>query len=87
MNTVVFEAIKELVAQDKTPTVALTKARLREPVPMPIIIAAVSQYKNNPDSFNNMVITPSTAQRPAKESQLDRIEQKLDRLLTLLEKH
>ena len=71
---------------DKTPTVALTKSRLAQPVPMPMIIAAVSQYKNNPDSINNFI---KTSQQPEntelKASQLDRIEQKLDQLLALLE--
>jgi len=46
----------------------------------------VSQYKNNPDSINNFI---KTSQQPEnaelKASQLDRIEQKLDQLLALLE--
>jgi hypothetical protein len=54
---------------------------------MPVIIAAVSQYKNNPDSINNFINNPSNEQLSTpKESQLDRIEAKLDRLLALLEK-
>ena len=54
---------------------------------MPVIIAAVSQYKNNPDSIYNLMksqVQPSSSD--SKTSQLDRIEEKLDRLLTLLEK-
>jgi hypothetical protein len=86
MNSVVFDAIQVLLDEGKTPTVALTKSRLAEPVPMPMIIAAVSQYKNNPDSINNFI---KTSQQPEnaelKASQLDRIEQKLDQLLALLE--
>ena len=86
MNSVVFDAIQVLLDEGKTPTVALTKSRLAQPVPMPMIIAAVSQYKNNPDSINNFV---KTSQQPEntelKASQLDRIEQKLDQLLSLLE--
>ena len=85
MNSVVFDAIQVLLDEGKTPTVALTKSRLAQPVPMPMIIAAVSQYKNNPDSINNFI---KTSQQPEntelKASQLDRIEQKLDQLLTLL---
>ena len=86
MNSVVFDAIQVLFDEGKTPTVALTKSRLAQPVAMPMIIAAVSQYKNNPDSINNFI---KTSQQPEnaelKASQLDRIEQKLDQLLTLLE--
>ena len=86
MNSVVFDAIQVLLDEGITPTVALTKSRLAQPVPMPMIIAAVSQYKNNPDSINNFI---KTSQQPEnaelKASQLDRIEQKLDQLLSLLE--
>ena len=87
MNAVVFDAIKTLLDEGKTPTVALTKSKLAQPMPMPVIIAAVSQYKNNPDSINNFINNPSNEQlSTSKESQLDRIEAKLDRLLALLEK-
>ena len=87
MNAVVFDAIKTLLDEGKTPTVALTKSKLTHPMPLPVIIAAVSQYKNNPDSINNFINNPSNEQLSTpKESQLDRIEAKLDRLLALLEK-
>lgn len=85
MNAVVFDAIKVLLDEGKTPTVALTKSRLAQPVPMPVIIAAVSQYKNNPDSIHNLMKTPEQSIVEPKTSQLDRIEKKLDRLLALLE--
>jgi len=87
MNAVVFDAIKTLLDEGKTPTVALTKSKLAEPMPMPVIIAAVSQYKNNPDSIKNFINNPSNEKLSTpKENQLDRIEAKLDRLLALLEK-
>ncbi|AZN32272.1 hypothetical protein [Pseudoalteromonas sp. Xi13] len=85
MNAVVFDAIKVLLDEGKTPTVALTKSRLAQPVPMPVIIAAVSQYKNNPDSIHNLMKNPVQSIVEPKTSQLDRIEKKLDRLLALLE--
>ena len=85
MNAVVFDAIKVLLDEGKTPTVALTKSRLAQPVPMPVIIAAVSQYKNNPDSIHNLMKNPEQSIIEPKTSQLDRIEKKLDRLLALLE--
>ncbi len=88
MNPVVIDAIQALLAEGKTPTVALTKARLASPVPMPVLIAAVSQYKNNPEAFSllarHTVAAPDQPEE-AQQTQLDRIEQKLDRLLTLLE--
>lgn len=86
MNAAVFEAIKVLLDEGKVPTVALTKSRLVKPLPMPVIIAAVSQYKNNPDSIYNLMKTPEQeSNSDPKNTQLDRIEQKLDRLLALLE--
>jgi len=85
MNAVVFDAIKVLLDEGKIPTVALTKSRLAQPVPMPVIIAAVSQYKNNPDSIHNLMKNPEQSIVEPKTSQLDRIEKKLDRLLALLE--
>ncbi|WP_409423483.1 hypothetical protein [Pseudoalteromonas sp. RW-H-Ap-1] len=86
MNAAVFDAIKVLLEEGKTPTVALTKSRLTTPTPMPVIIAAVSQYKNNPDSIYNLMKPPkqSASNEDQNNSQLDRIEQKLDQLLTLL---
>ncbi|WP_404339372.1 hypothetical protein [Pseudoalteromonas mariniglutinosa] len=87
MNAVVFDAIKALLDEGKIPTVALTKSKLTQPMPMPVVIAAVSQYKNNPDSINNFISTPCHDSTSfANDSQLDRIEAKLDKLLTLLEK-
>lgn len=86
MNAAVFEAIKVLLDEGKVPTVALTKSRLTTPTPLPVIIAAVSQYKNNPDSIYNLMKTPkqNASNEAQNNSQLDRIEQKLDHLLTLL---
>ncbi|NOU50670.1 hypothetical protein HG263_08950 [Pseudoalteromonas sp. JBTF-M23] len=86
MHPAVQKAIVELVNSGKTPTVALTKARLCEPVPMPLIISGLSAYKNNPEIIKLPVTEKSEQDSLSQQSQLDRIEQKLDRLLTLLEK-
>lgn len=85
MNAVVFDAIKTLLNEGKVPTVALTKGKLSQAVPMPVIIAAVSQYKNNPESINNLVKSDAPPPQGQQQSQLDRIEAKLDKLLLLLE--
>ncbi|MGO2012832.1 MAG: hypothetical protein ACTJH9_00325 [Pseudoalteromonas sp.] len=85
MNAVVFDAIKNLLHEGKVPTVALTKSKLSQAVPMPVIIAAVSQYKNNPDSINSLVKSDTPPTQQPQHNQLDRIEEKLDKLLVLLE--
>ncbi|MBD1584116.1 hypothetical protein [Pseudoalteromonas sp. S16_S37] len=86
MHPAVQKAIAELVNSGKTPSVALTKARLSEPVPMPLIIAGLSAFKNNPAIIEQPLTLKSEQDNRPQQSQLDRIEQKLDRLLTLLEK-
>ncbi|MCF6436355.1 MULTISPECIES: hypothetical protein [Pseudoalteromonas] len=85
MHPAVQKAIADLVVEGKTPSVALTKARLNGSVPMPVIIAGLSAYKNNPDIVKQP-LQPISEQDTPSQSQLDRIEQKLDRLLALMEK-
>ncbi|MBE0363409.1 hypothetical protein PULV_a0842 [Pseudoalteromonas ulvae UL12] len=61
-----------------------------EPVPMPIIINVLNQYKKDPQSIiasTDEVISEPEAPLLSTQSQLDRIEAKLDRLIQLLEKH
>ncbi|MCO7189662.1 MULTISPECIES: hypothetical protein [unclassified Pseudoalteromonas] len=88
MHPAVLNAIATLVAQGKTPTVATTKAKLAEPVAMPLIIAGLTTYKNNPEILSTCDDKPSQrdkSEQPGSETQLDRIEAKLDKLIALLE--
>ncbi|QIL86062.1 hypothetical protein G7083_09530 [Vibrio sp. HDW18] len=41
------QILNQLTQQGKTPSVALVKARLTTPVPMPAIIAALKSWKNS----------------------------------------
>ncbi|RJE73788.1 hypothetical protein BGP78_17595 [Pseudoalteromonas sp. MSK9-3] len=87
MHNAVLKAIASLCQEGKTPTVALTKARLSEPVAMPHIIAGITAYKNNPKCIDE-IQTPMQSEQPSeRESQLDRIESKLDLLLSILQKN
>ncbi|KZN50206.1 hypothetical protein [Pseudoalteromonas luteoviolacea] len=84
MHPAVQKAIRILVSEGKTPTVATVKSKLTATVPMPVIIAALSAYKNAPDSIETEA--PEQEQvEPEARSQLDRIEAKLDKLLAVLE--
>lgn len=87
MHPVVLNAIASLVADNRTPTVALTKAKLSEPVPMPLVIAGVTAYKSNPDCINDAPQHVPTPSRADNDAQLDRIEHKLDLLLSILQKY
>ncbi|QUJ66918.1 hypothetical protein KDD30_12460 [Photobacterium sp. GJ3] len=40
-------AIQSLISEGKEPSVALVKARLREPLPMPVIIQALKSWKQH----------------------------------------
>lgn len=89
MQQEVINVIAQLVSENKEPSVALVKSRLITKTPMPVIIAVLGQYKKDPKSILNAQAQPNN-DAPTKEdlsqSQLDRIEAKLDKLLTLLEK-
>jgi hypothetical protein len=86
MHPAVQQAIALLVEEGKMPSVALTKAKLTESVPLPTIIAGITAYKNNPQCIDAPIKPQSQTPSTVDNSQLDRIEQKLDRLLSLLEK-
>ncbi|MCF6441918.1 hypothetical protein L1077_21010 [Pseudoalteromonas luteoviolacea] len=84
MHPAAQQAISTLLAEGKTPSVATVKAKLTEPLPMPVIIAALASYKNNPEAITH--VAQQSQPTPAEpQSQLDRIEAKLDKLLALLE--
>lgn len=87
MEQFVIEAIKKILVQNKVPSVALIKGKLSQTVPMPIIISVLGRYKNDPDNFK-VDEQEQKSQEPKKnesQTQLDRIESKLDLLLTLLQ--
>lgn len=88
MQDIVTATISKLLATNKQPNVALVKANLSQPVPMPIIIDVLARYKQNPSDFERQaqqrVQQPEQASN-ASQTQLDRIEAKLDKLLSLLE--
>ena len=87
MQDIVITTISKLLAANKQPNVALVKANLPQPVPMPIIIDVLARYKQSPSDFERQT---QQVQQPeqsscASQTQLDRIEAKLDKLLSLLE--
>ena len=88
MQDIVIAAISKLLAAKKQPNVALVKANLSQPVPMPVIIDVLARFKQNPSDFEKYAAeqtTKPTVQTAHSQNQLDRIEAKLDKLLSLLE--
>ncbi|MFM5136542.1 hypothetical protein [Aeromonas rivipollensis] len=91
----IIQIANELSARGITPSTAMVKARLSHPVPMAELLKVLSQWKQQPQSAD-----PAPASAPAAAAQaqaqaqaidlqqlseqLNRLEQKVDRLTALL---
>ncbi|WP_421321493.1 DNA-binding protein [Aeromonas veronii] len=87
----IIRIANELAAKGLTPTTAMIKARLTQPVPMAELLKVLSQWKQQPVATAESEILPEAVPQPAPEltlqqlaEQLARIEQKVDRLTNLL---
>ena len=87
----IIRIANELAAKGLTPTTAMIKARLTQPVPMAELLKVLSQWKQQPAATAESELLPEAAPQPAPEltlqqlaEQLARIEQKVDRLTDLL---
>ena len=87
----IINIANELAAKGLTPTTAMIKARLTQPVPMAELLKVLSQWKQQPTASSGSESLPQAAPRPAPEitlqqlaDQLVRLEQKVDRLTDLL---
>ncbi|MEW7864772.1 hypothetical protein [Aeromonas diversa] len=80
----ILRIANELAERGTTPTTAMVKARLGEPVPMAELMSVLASWKQGQTAAPPH---PEPAQRPAEslEARLDRIEAKLDTLITLLQ--
>ncbi|MXV29615.1 hypothetical protein GS629_12755 [Aeromonas veronii] len=87
----IIRIANELAAKGLTPTTAMIKARLTQPVPMAELLKVLSQWKQQPVATAENEILQVAAPQPAPTltlqqlaEQLARIEQKVDRLTDLL---
>lgn len=87
----IIRIANELAAKGLTPTTAMIKARLTQPVPMAELLKVLNQWKQQPVATAESEILQEAAPQPAPEltlqqlaEQLARIEQKVDRLTDLL---
>ncbi len=75
-------AIAALHRANKTPSVALTKAKLTGKVNMPELIQALSHYKNDPEGFvANIPEVPTKANNQSTDVETS-LDAKLDSILT-----
>ncbi|MGY3914251.1 hypothetical protein [Aeromonas australiensis] len=87
----IIRIANELAAKGLTPTTAMIKARLSQPVPMAELLKVLSQWKLQPVATTESESLPEAQPQPAPTltlqqlaEQLARIEQKVDRLTDLL---
>lgn len=86
----IIRIANELSAKGITPSTAMVKARLSQPVPMAELLKVLSQWKQQPTE-SAPATTPGATKTPADavnlqqlSEQLNRLEQKVDRLTALL---
>ncbi|MBC6487045.1 hypothetical protein [Aeromonas hydrophila] len=86
----IIRIANELAAKGITPSTAMVKARLSQPVPMAELLKVLSQWKQHPASPPEAGSTAQMPPSPAAEptlllaERLERLEQKVDRLTQLL---
>ena len=77
-----LEAVMEqLQQQGKEPTVALVKARLKTPVPMPALIATIKSWK----SANRIPKVEVAVQTPKEEDRIVALENTVAKLVARVE--
>ncbi|ASI95692.1 hypothetical protein [Vibrio rotiferianus] len=77
-----LEAVMEqLQQQGKEPTVALVKARMKTPVPMPALIATIKSWKN----ANRIPKVEVAVQTPKEEDRITSLENTVAQLVTRVE--
>ena len=87
----IIQIANELSARGITPSTAMVKARLSQPVPMAELLKVLSQWKQLPQSTDPAPASAPAVATPAQAidlqqlgEQLNRLEQKVDRLTALL---
>ena len=85
----IIQIANELSARGITPSTAMVKARLSHPVPMAELLKVLSQWKQQPQSTDPAPASAPAVAAPAIDlqqlsEQLNRLEQKVDRLTDLL---
>ncbi|HDM8227712.1 TPA: hypothetical protein P0E37_002171 [Vibrio campbellii] len=77
-----LEAVMEqLQQQGKEPTVALVKARMKTPVPMPALIATIKSWKN----ANRIPKVEVAVQTPKEEERIVALENTVAKLVARVE--
>ena len=83
----IFKICQQLNEAGKDPSVALIKARLSRPVPLPQVIAGLKQWRNNTDKkMDNKVEESDTVTPLNLEPRVEALESTVERLMKELER-
>ncbi|MDG3088878.1 hypothetical protein P7F88_23555 [Vibrio hannami] len=82
VSSEIEKVLQELANQNKQPTVALVKARLTTPVPMPAIIAAIKSWKNS-SRIPKIEVAAKTDK--TSEQRIEELEVQVQQLLSRIE--
>lgn len=73
-NQEIIAICQQLSQQGKEPSVALIKARLSRPVPMPLIIGGLKQWRANP----NIELEPTEQKQEPTSTPTESLEQRVN---------
>lgn len=84
----IFRIANQLAANGQTPSTALVKARLRQPVPMATLITAIQRWKQDPEAYKSLgfpgnagAAESSAAPQPeSSENQLEMLQRQVEQL-------
>lgn len=79
-NSEIYNVCNQLVSEGKEPSVALIKARLVKKQPLPLLIAGLQQWKNDP----NKVVEVETPETPLEPLSLEQRVEQLEQLVGTL---
>ncbi|WP_375751116.1 hypothetical protein [Vibrio sp. HN007] len=83
VSSEIEKVLEELATQGKQPSVALVKARLSIPVPMPAIIAAIKSWKKS--NRVPKIEVAATVEKTA-EQRIEELEDQVRQLFARIEK-
>lgn len=76
----IFRIANQLAANGQTPTTALVKSRLRQPVPMATLISAIQRWKQDPEAYKSLGLPSANSDEQSVETQPETPENQLETL-------
>ena len=74
----IFRIANQLAANGQTPTTALVKSRLRQPVPMATLISVIQRWKQDPEAYKSLGLPGTNSDEQSIEKQPETPENQLE---------